>query len=88
MVVRQRLTDRSGFCPTLTAEHLAQQGVDMALSYLIAAVLSGLTGAVLWIGSGGSVLSGLGVYVLTGNLSVAALLARHYLNDAGPRSRF
>lgn len=60
----------------------------MAFAYLMAAVVSGFIGAAVWIVSGGSVLSALGVYVLTGNLSVAALLARDYLTEDRSRSRY
>lgn len=53
----------------------------MAFAYLMAAVVSGFIGAAIWIVSGGSLLSAAGVYVLTGNLSMAALFARDFLAE-------
>lgn len=48
----------------------------MPVAYLMVAVCSGLTTALIWLFLDGSWLSAFMVYVLTGNLMIAAMLAR------------
>ncbi len=47
----------------------------MPLAFLIAAVFSGLTSAALWLSLGGSGLMAFVIYVLSGQLVMAAMLS-------------
>lgn len=48
----------------------------MIAPYLAAAMVSGLIAAAVWLVTGGTFLGALGVYVMTGNLTIAAMAAR------------
>ncbi len=54
----------------------------MPIALLMAALLSGLTAAVLWLSLGGSGVMAFVIYVLTGQLMIAAFLGRAVLRGS------
>ncbi|MEW9918599.1 hypothetical protein AB2B41_03220 [Marimonas sp. MJW-29] len=61
-----------------------KKGRPMPIAILLAAICAGLFFALIWIGIGGTVLSALVIYTLSGNLLIAAILAQVALRNPRP----
>lgn len=58
----------------------------MPIAFLLAAICAGLITALIWIGMGGTLLSALVVYVLSGNLLIAVFITQIALRN--PRTAY
>jgi NADH:ubiquinone oxidoreductase subunit 6 (subunit J) len=59
-----------------------KEGKNMLAAYLLAAMLSGLIGAGIWLVTGGTFLGAFGVYMMTGHLVMAAMFAKSFFQPS------
>ena len=81
MVDRRTIHTFLGFTAVPSGEAQPSKGDHMPVVFMIAALCAGLTCGAVWLALGGSGLMAFVVYVLSGQLVIAALLGRAAIRE-------